>query len=63
LISSQAIVAVKARYLHSEQLRWEIDLSDSLLGKGPSKRDSFIFFSSQVFGGVRVKNFMAHQRR
>jgi len=34
-----------------------IDLTDSLLGKGPGKRNSFIFFSSQVFGGIRVKNF------
>jgi arylsulfatase A-like enzyme len=34
-----------------------IDLSDSLLGKGPGKRENFLFFTSQVFAGVRVKNF------
>jgi arylsulfatase A-like enzyme len=36
-----------------------VDLSDSLLSRGPGKRDSFIFFASQVFSGVRVKNFKA----
>lgn len=34
-----------------------IDLSDSLLGTGPGKRDHFFYFSDQVFGGLRVKNF------
>ena len=34
-----------------------LDLSDSLLGKGPGKRDSFIYFAGQSFGGIRVKNF------
>ena len=36
-----------------------IDLSASLLGKGPGKRASFIYFSGQTFGGVRVNNFKA----
>ena len=30
-----------------------VDLSDSLLSRGPGKRDSFIFFASQVFSGVQ----------
>ncbi|MFJ1269704.1 arylsulfatase [Legionella lytica] len=34
-----------------------IDLSDSLLSKGPGKRDSFIYFNGLQFGGIRVKNF------
>lgn len=36
-----------------------IDLSDSLLGKGPGKRTDFIYFSGQSFGAVRVENFKA----
>jgi arylsulfatase len=36
-----------------------IDLSDTLLSKGPGKRDQFIYFASQVFGAVRVKNWKA----
>jgi len=36
-----------------------IDLSDSLFGKGPGKREAFIYFNDQSFGGVRVKNFKA----
>jgi hypothetical protein len=35
------------------------DLNDSLLSRGPGKRDSFIIFASQVFSSVRVKNFKA----
>jgi len=34
-----------------------IDLSDSLLGKGPGKRDSMIYFAGQSFGAIRVKTF------
>lgn len=34
-----------------------IDLSESLLQKGPGKRNSMIYFAGQMFGGVRVKNF------
>jgi arylsulfatase A-like enzyme len=34
-----------------------IDLSDSLLGKGPGKRDSMIYIAGQSFGAIRVKNF------
>jgi arylsulfatase len=34
-----------------------IDLTDSLLGKGPGKRDSMIYFNDQTFGGIRVKNY------
>jgi arylsulfatase len=34
-----------------------IDLSDSLLSTGPGKREYFIYFNDQSFGGVRVKNF------
>lgn len=36
-----------------------IDLSESLLGTGPGKRENFVFFAGQTFGGVRVKNFKA----
>jgi len=36
-----------------------IDLSESLLGTRPGKRDNFIYFNDQSFGGVRVKNFKA----
>ncbi len=36
-----------------------IDQSDSLLSKGPGKRENFIYFNDQSFGGVRVKNFKA----
>jgi arylsulfatase len=36
-----------------------IDLSASLLGTGPGKRDYFIYFNDQSFGGLRVKNFKA----
>jgi hypothetical protein len=32
-------------------------LSDSLLGTGPGKRDYFIYFNDQSFGGIRVKNY------
>jgi hypothetical protein len=34
-----------------------IDLSESLLGTGPGKRDSFVYFADQKFGGIRVKNY------
>ena len=34
-----------------------IDLSESLLGTGPGKRDSFIYFNDMSFGGIRVKNY------
>jgi arylsulfatase A-like enzyme len=34
-----------------------IDLSESLLGKGPGKRDSMIYIAGQSFGAIRVKNF------
>ena len=34
-----------------------LDLSDTLLSRGPGKRDNFIYFASQSFAGVRVKNF------
>ncbi len=34
-----------------------IDLSDSLLGNGPGKRESFIYFNGLEFGGLRVKNY------
>jgi arylsulfatase A-like enzyme len=34
-----------------------IDNSDYVLGKGPSKRDSFIYYYDQSFGGLRVKNY------
>jgi hypothetical protein len=36
-----------------------IDLSESLLGTGPGKRDTFVFFNDQSFGGIRVKNYKA----
>ncbi len=28
-----------------------------MLGTGPGKREAFIYFNDQSFGGVRVKNF------
>jgi arylsulfatase A-like enzyme len=34
-----------------------LDLSDSLLGKGEGKRTTMMFFASQSFGAIRVKNF------
>ena len=34
-----------------------IDLSDSLLGTGPGKRETFVYFNDQSFGGIRVKNY------
>jgi hypothetical protein len=34
-----------------------IDLSDSLLGRGPGARDDFFYFDAQEFGGLRVKNY------
>jgi arylsulfatase len=34
-----------------------IDLSDSLLGAGPGKRDSFVYFNDQEFGAIRFKNY------
>jgi arylsulfatase len=34
-----------------------IDLSDSLLGKGPGRRESFIYFNDQTFGALRVKDY------
>ena len=34
-----------------------IDLSDSLLGNGPGKREDFFYFNDQEFGGLRVKNY------
>jgi arylsulfatase A-like enzyme len=34
-----------------------IDLSDSLFGTGPGKRQSFIYFNDQEFGAVRFKNY------
>lgn len=34
-------------------------MSDSLLGTGPGKRDYFIYFNDQSFGGIRVKNYKA----
>jgi len=36
-----------------------IDLSESLLGTGPGKRDTFVYFNDQSFGGIRVKNYKA----
>ena len=36
-----------------------IDLSESLLGTDPGKRDTFVFFNDQSFGGIRVKNYKA----
>lgn len=34
-----------------------IDLSPSLLGAEPGKRDSFVYFNGLEFGGIRVKNY------
>ncbi|MCV9927953.1 arylsulfatase [Flavobacterium sp. LS1R49] len=34
-----------------------LDLSASLLGKGPGVRQDFYYFAGQAFGAVRVKNF------
>ncbi|MBX7075252.1 MAG: arylsulfatase [Pirellulales bacterium] len=34
-----------------------IDLSDSLLGKGPGRREMFAYFNGQTFGGMRVKQY------
>ena len=34
-----------------------IDLSELLLGTGPGKRESFVYFNDQTFGAVRVKNY------
>lgn len=34
-----------------------IDNSDYLLGKGPSKRNSFVFINDLAFGGIRIDNF------
>jgi Sulfatase len=34
-----------------------IDLSESLLGTGPGKRETFVYFNDQSFGGLRVKNY------
>jgi arylsulfatase len=34
-----------------------IDNSDYLLGKGPSKRDTFFYYFDQSFGGLRVQNY------
>jgi arylsulfatase len=36
-----------------------IDQSGSLLGTGPGKRDTFVYFNDQSFGGIRVKNYKA----
>jgi arylsulfatase len=36
-----------------------IDLSASLLGTGPGKRDTMLYFAAQMFGAVRVRNFKA----
>lgn len=36
-----------------------IDLSDSLLGKGPGQRHRFIYFNDQIFGGIRVGDYKA----
>ena len=36
-----------------------IDLSGSLLGTGPGKRDTMLYFAAQMFGAVRVRNFKA----
>jgi arylsulfatase len=33
-----------------------IDQSDSLLSKGPGKRETFLYFNDQSFGGVRVEH-------
>lgn len=34
-----------------------IDLSDSLLSKGPGRREMFAYFNGQTFGGMRVKQY------
>jgi len=34
-----------------------VDQSDLFLGKGPSKRDNFIYFEDQDFGGVRLGHY------
>lgn len=34
-----------------------IDNSEYILGKGPSKRDHFIYINDLAFGGIRVANF------
>ncbi|MFT3883270.1 MAG: arylsulfatase [Gemmatales bacterium] len=34
-----------------------IDNSAYLLGKGPSKREDFIYYTDQSFAGIRVKNY------
>ncbi len=34
-----------------------IDLSESLLGTGPGKREMFAYFNGLEFGGMRVKNY------
>lgn len=34
-----------------------IDNSDYLLGKGPSKRDTFFYYTDQTFAGLRVKQY------
>lgn len=34
-----------------------VDLSDSLLGKGPGNREEFVYFNGLEFGGIRVKNY------
>ncbi|MFZ5865044.1 MAG: arylsulfatase [Thermodesulfobacteriota bacterium] len=36
-----------------------VDQTDLFLGKGPSKRDSFIYFEDQDFGGIRMGNYKA----
>ncbi len=36
-----------------------IDNGDSLLSRGPGKREAFIYFNDQSFGGIRVKNYKA----
>ena len=36
-----------------------VDLSASLLGTGPGKRNNMIYFAGQFFGGIRVDNFKA----
>jgi arylsulfatase len=36
-----------------------VDLSESLLGTGPGKRETFVYFNDQSFGGIRVKNYKA----
>jgi arylsulfatase len=34
-----------------------IELTDSLFATGPGKREAFIYFNDQSFGGVRVRNY------